>query len=625
MPIDECHVQCEAMGIRNFVDCPLNLDGCCDCPFFSFHVNNIDAGSLYENDDSNPAWVAFPGWFNLGVWSFLLISVLFLVVTYGRMSTTRKLVIKVNRTLSLVGLTMAAMWILVYLIGLNGVGYQPYYAFTSTTVGVFLHIVAGALWSLSGVVQYIGAIRRRWPRIHRANGWVCIVMTFLCSVGLIILILSPHLSNVGATIFSFLMAAYWNLTVILGAVYAVRRDVDSHRRWMTRHMFTGSSIILQRIFNAIQDDIFRTSQYYTGAFYEAACLDASSITSTTITLASRGSDGSDIEFDRVLNGGQMTFACNGIDNLYNAYVFNTEFFLVFLVAGLFAAEAWLWANGLQASQQSVSRCEAAFKLVVGEAAGTAISVRRDVGGEMPITLADKEVIADDTVLLRFRLPNDGEGILVPRLGHVNLRRPGTSRPRPYSPIHALEVGYISFVVRKVSNGTLSPYLVDEMVPGDTLLLSGPMAPTTNAVLDPSAICNAQKILIVAGGTGITPFLSLLETTTARCHVIVREKSKSRSFVDLLARSNLGENVTEELVLDRAALLDRLDAMLLSNGSQEQQQLGGGEEEAEKPATGSGTFDAVLICGPNRFNIAIKKHVRSRKSGIPTFAVGTDDR
>ena len=67
MPFSECQDSCKAQGFETVTSCPINLAGCCECPYFSFQVNNLDAGTLYDFED-NIAWTGIPGWFNLGVW-----------------------------------------------------------------------------------------------------------------------------------------------------------------------------------------------------------------------------------------------------------------------------------------------------------------------------------------------------------------------------------------------------------------------------------------------------------------------------------------------------------------------------------------------------------------------------
>lgn len=606
MSLEDCKAQCKVIGLPSLVSCPLNLAGCCECPFFSFHNNNLDAGDVHNFEEDNVFWGIFPGWVNLGIWIFLCLALLFLIFSMQHTSAhyleIRKNVMVASRALSIAGFIMFAMWMIIYLIAMNGMGYQNYYAFNDTAIGVFSHVVGSSIWSIAGALQFVGAIRQTWPRVHRIMGWICMCSGILSTIGLLILVLVPHNSSIGGTVISLIFTVYWNVALGLGVYYiVVKRDIESHRRWMTRHMFVGASVMLQRIFNVLNDDIFRDPPYYVGAsFHEAACEDPSSISVVTIESTSPSGEESQV----FLNAGQMSFACTGISVLFDAYTFTFQFAFVFVMCGIFGCELWLWACGLQASQQSIALADCTFNFDIPPTKqGQKLSIRRVIADETMITLAEKEAIAEDVFMLRFRFPNENEALLVPQMGHVNLRREGMLRPRPYSPLHALEPGHITFIVRHQKGGLLSSYLTQSMQIGDTILLSGPSAPVGGPLC--SHPSKANNIIVIAGGTGIAPFLSMFESTDATYRVLVRDSSEGRSIP--LKACDDKDNISVERFFDNDTFRGRLDRLKVDIEE---------DHEGSKP-------DLILICGPNPFNVAVKSAVKS--FGIPCFAVGTDDR
>ncbi len=609
MSLAECKAECDVIGLPSLVSCPFNLAGCCECPFFSFHNNNEDAGDIHNFANDNVFWGILPGWLNLAVWSMLFCALLFLVFSIqqegsARCHELRQHVIVVSRVTSIAGLILFAMWMIIYLIAMNGVGYQNYYAFAITAVGIFSHVFGSSIWSITGALQFVGPIRQRWPRAHRILGWICVFSGVLSTIGLLILIFGPHNSSLGGTVISLIFTVYWNVALGLAVrSILVKRDVESHRRWMTRHMFVGASVILQRIFNVLNSYLFKDPSYYVGTFfYEAACEDPSSIHTVSIESTSPAGEESQI----FLNGSQITFACTGISVLFDAYTFTFQFAAVFVLVGIFGCELWLWACGLQASQQSIALADAAFSIPPSKG-GVKLSILRLMKEETVVTLAEKERIAEDAFRLRFRFANEKETLLVPHMGHVNLRREGMLRPRPYSPVHSLEPGHITFYIRHKPGGLLSSYLTQSMNVGDTILLSGPSAQFGGPFLSYPSIGTTKNLIVIAGGTGIAPFLSLLETTDAHCRVLVRDKSEERAILHASNASYCKDKIQVENFDDNGKFRDRLDSLRVDIDK---------AKEDCKP-------DLILICGPSRFNVAVKSTVG--RYGIPCFAVGTDDR
>lgn len=80
--------------------------------------------------------------------------------------------------------------------------------------------------------------------------------------------------------------------------------------------------------------------------------------------------------------------------------------------------------------------------------------------------------------------------------------------RCYSVCSAESSKSLSVVVRRVPNGTMSCYLNDTLRSGDKLTVAGPFG---DFVLNDKSVNPAQNLVMVAGGSGITPIMSMLHS------------------------------------------------------------------------------------------------------------------
>ncbi|MEU6763825.1 benzoate 1,2-dioxygenase electron transfer component BenC [Streptomyces sp. NPDC046853] len=87
--------------------------------------------------------------------------------------------------------------------------------------------------------------------------------------------------------------------------------------------------------------------------------------------------------------------------------------------------------------------------------------------------------------------------------YVNIAVPGTDQARSYSFSSGPGQQRISFLVRTVDGGAMSGYLTDRARIGDRLDVTGPMGSFYLRDI-------ARPALLLAGGTGLAPLLSMLE-------------------------------------------------------------------------------------------------------------------
>ena len=135
---------------------------------------------------------------------------------------------------------------------------------------------------------------------------------------------------------------------------------------------------------------------------------------------------------------------------------------------------------------------AACKTAVSRYAGTVESVQH---------------FSDSTINFSINL-DDASGLDFLPGQYVNLEIPGTGLTRSYSFSSPPGAARADFVVRNVPNGRMSRFLAEEAQPGQAIAFSGPYGSFyLRAVTRPA--------LFLAGGTGIAPFLSMLDVLAAR--------------------------------------------------------------------------------------------------------------
>jgi ferredoxin-NADP reductase len=121
--------------------------------------------------------------------------------------------------------------------------------------------------------------------------------------------------------------------------------------------------------------------------------------------------------------------------------------------------------------------------------------------------------------------------------HVDVRltaEDGYQAERSYSIASAPEDPQLSLTIERIDDGEVSPYLADELRPGDELELRGPIG-------GPFTWDAAQggPLLLLAGGSGLVPLMAMLRHhEAAGSHVDARLLVSARRLDDLLFRDEL---------------------------------------------------------------------------------------
>jgi ferredoxin-NADP reductase len=135
---------------------------------------------------------------------------------------------------------------------------------------------------------------------------------------------------------------------------------------------------------------------------------------------------------------------------------------------------------------------------------------------------------------------------------VRLTAPdGYTAQRSYSIASAPEAPFVELIVDRLPDGEVSPYLTDELRSGDELEVRGPFGGwfVWHVGL-------GGPVQLIAGGSGVVPFLSMLDHHRATgSDVPVRLLYSARSLVDVFRRERLSEpdrQVRVDLALTREA-------------------------------------------------------------------------
>ena len=119
------------------------------------------------------------------------------------------------------------------------------------------------------------------------------------------------------------------------------------------------------------------------------------------------------------------------------------------------------------------------------------------------TLERVEKLSDSTITFDIQLDEGQPDIHFLAGQYVNVGLPGTAETRSYSFSSKPGNPLTSFVVRNVPNGKMSEFLSATAQAGDKMTFAGPFG---SFYLRPVT----RPVLMLAGGTGIAPFMSMLQ-------------------------------------------------------------------------------------------------------------------
>jgi benzoate/toluate 1,2-dioxygenase reductase component len=127
-------------------------------------------------------------------------------------------------------------------------------------------------------------------------------------------------------------------------------------------------------------------------------------------------------------------------------------------------------------------------------------------GAMAATMAEVKTLSPSTIGFSIKLADANALAFLPGQ-YVNVSVPGTTQTRSYSFSSMPRDGVVEFLVRNIPGGLMSSYLADTAAGGDALTITGPIG--SFYLRDVK-----RPVLFLAGGTGLAPFLAMLEVLQA---------------------------------------------------------------------------------------------------------------
>jgi len=111
-----------------------------------------------------------------------------------------------------------------------------------------LHVVGALIISLGGPLQLMPAVRKKYPKFHKINGRLYIIMALVLSLGGLYLI---WVREASVEIFGDLMVSTNGVIILICAYftisYARARKIEKHNRWALRLFLAMSGVYFFRI------------------------------------------------------------------------------------------------------------------------------------------------------------------------------------------------------------------------------------------------------------------------------------------------------------------------------------------------------------------------------------------
>ena len=187
--------------------------------------------------------------------------------------------------------------------------------------------------------------------------------------------------------------------------------------------------------------------------------------------------------------------------------------------------------------------------------------------------------------------------------YVNIAVPGTDETRSYSFANGVEGGEARFLVKNTPGGVMTRYLDERAKVGDTLTITGPNG--SFFLRD-----TARPVLLLAGGTGLAPVMSMLETMAA--------KSDPRK-VHVIYAVNTDEDVVELDKLEEIATkLPGMTWDYVVGDKASTAKLHGYATDHIADEVLHGGDVAVYVCGPPPMVEAVRKHFKDRGVELTGF-------
>ena len=217
----------------------------------------------------------------------------------------------------------------------------------------------------------------------------------------------------------------------------------------------------------------------------------------------------------------------------------------------------------------------------------------------PLRVRDVQPDTDEAVIVSLAVPDDlRDAFRFTQGQYLTLRHDvdGQDLRRSYSICAGLDDGELRVGVRKVPGGVFSTWVNEALKPGDTVQV----IPPQGHFFVPLDAAASRHYLGIAGGSGITPVLSIMKTVLARepgsrfTLVYGNRNQKSTMFKEEL--EDLKNRYLTRLSLHNVFSREHMDAPLAA-GRMTREKLAEFFERLIDPAS----IDHAFVCGPYGVN------------------------
>ncbi|WP_368621728.1 benzoate 1,2-dioxygenase electron transfer component BenC [Paraburkholderia sp. BR13444] len=218
-------------------------------------------------------------------------------------------------------------------------------------------------------------------------------------------------------------------------------------------------------------------------------------------------------------------------------------------------------------------------------------------------LTSIERVSESTIAFAAKL-EDRVGLEFKAGQYVNVTVPGTDQTRSYSFSSGPQDRDVSFLVRNVPQGLMSTWLAEEAKVGAALEFKGPYGGFYLREI-------GRPVLMLAGGTGLAPFLSMLDE--------VLKSGGSKYPIHLI----LGVNTDNDLVcvdqLERYAKLipGFTYATVIADKTSAHPRKGWVTDHIEAAQLNDGEVD-IYLCGPPAMVDAVSKYLKDQNVNPTSF-------
>lgn len=120
--------------------------------------------------------------------------------------------------------------------------------FDEYSFATILHIFPGALFMISGMLQFMNGIRLRHIQFHRVSGKIFILAAYVVGISSIVLIFTKQsIGGIDEDLASLFFSVFLLVSISLSWYYISMKKVSLHREWMIRAFSIGLAIATIRL------------------------------------------------------------------------------------------------------------------------------------------------------------------------------------------------------------------------------------------------------------------------------------------------------------------------------------------------------------------------------------------